>query len=120
MPPSCLPPVSATLCLPTLIAAIRPLKGAARLLYDGVEETRQGRKVKIQDRGRALDSIAKHLGMFKGTVDPEETNPLEALVQSIMDNASTVPVASSAVPPAGPSPTHLGHEPLQDSEEIEP
>jgi len=37
------------------------LTGSARLLYDGVEETRQGKRIKIRDRDRALENLAKHL-----------------------------------------------------------
>lgn len=86
------------------------LTGAERLLYDGVEETRQGKKIRMQDRSKALDSLAKHLGMFAGKVESEETNPLTRLAARIMANASAVPVTTDDEDPA----------PDHDDEEIEP
>ena len=76
------------------MADTRNLTGSARLLYNGIEETRHGKKIKICDRARALENIAKHLGMFDSKVEAEETGPLSRLVNSLMDAASTVPVGT--------------------------
>lgn len=45
------------------------LSGQANLLYQGVKETKFGVEVITADRVRALESVAKHLGMFKETVN---------------------------------------------------
>lgn len=74
------------------MADTRKLSPAAKLLYDGVEETRQGKKIRKQDRSKALDSLAKHLGMFSGKVEDETTNPLTRLAERIMGSAAAVPV----------------------------
>jgi len=70
------------------------LTGSAKLLFDGVETTRQSKKIKVQSRERALENLAKHLGMFSSKVEAEEINPLSRLVDSLLDKASTVPVAT--------------------------
>lgn len=88
------------------MADTRRLKGAARLLFDGVEETRQGKKIRTQDRAKALENLAKHLGMFTGKVDSEETSPLERLAQRLMDAASPVPVSGGILPSPPEAATH--------------
>ena len=88
------------------MADTRTLSESARMLYDGVEETKQGKKIKTRDRDRALENIAKHIGMFAGKVEDETTNPLSRFVQRIMDAAQPVPVRpdphpeGQRVPPA--------------------
>jgi phage terminase small subunit len=59
------------------------LKGSALLLYDGVEQTRGGLKIKLVDRSKALENVARHLGMFseKLILKGEPENPLTALLQ---------------------------------------
>jgi phage terminase small subunit len=42
----------------------RNLTGAARLIYDGVKETRDGFEIKTLDPAKALENVARHLGMF--------------------------------------------------------
>ncbi|TZG25594.1 terminase small subunit [Sphingomonas montanisoli] len=51
----------------------RKLKGGARLLYAGVKQTRDGFEIKMQDQGKALENVARHLGMFVDKV--EHSNP---------------------------------------------
>lgn len=41
----------------------------ARLLYQGAENTKFGIKINTADRMKALDNVARHLGMFKDTVN---------------------------------------------------
>ncbi|MET3414816.1 terminase small subunit [Methylobacterium sp. 1030] len=38
---------------------------AARLLYAGVKQTNSGLEIKTHDQMKALDNVARHLGMFK-------------------------------------------------------
>lgn len=64
----------------------------ARMLYDGVKQTQHGIEVQMQDRAKALDSLAKHLGMFREQDADDAINPLQKLAQRIMSNAQTVPV----------------------------
>lgn len=42
----------------------RKLKGAARRLYAGVQQGKDGLKVLMEDRSKALENVARHLGMF--------------------------------------------------------
>ncbi|WP_323785758.1 terminase small subunit [Thalassovita sp.] len=91
----------------TRIADTRTMSPEARILFDGIEETRQGKKIKLQDRSKALDSLAKHLGMFAGKVDPEDTDPLTVLAQRIMGNAAAVPVRPDPEPSQGAIPHPL-------------
>jgi len=42
----------------------RKLSPAARMAYDGVKVTKDGVQVLIADRGRMLENVAKHLGVF--------------------------------------------------------
>lgn len=55
----------------------RRLKGGARLLYAGVKLGKDGLEVKMHDQLRALDSVAKHLGMFNDRRD-DDTKALAA------------------------------------------
>ncbi|NOD91432.1 terminase small subunit [Ruegeria sp. HKCCD4884] len=79
----------------TRMADTRKLSPAARLLFDGVKETKQGVEIKMQDRTKALENIAKHYGMFAGKVDAEEVSPLDRLVQRMMGAGNAVPVNPS-------------------------
>ncbi|NOD33514.1 MULTISPECIES: terminase small subunit [unclassified Ruegeria] len=79
----------------TRMADTRKLSPAARLLFDGVKETKQGVEIKMQDRAKALENIAKHYGMFAGKVDAEEVSPLDRLVQRMMGAGNAVPVNPS-------------------------
>lgn len=47
----------------------RTLDGPAALLYAGAEEGREGVKLKMHDQAKALENVAKHLGMFKERVE---------------------------------------------------
>ena len=74
------------------MADTRNLSPAARMLYDGVEVTQNGKKIKIASREAALERLAKHLGMFANKVEVETTNPLTRLVQRLAESAMAVPV----------------------------
>lgn len=45
------------------------LSPSGRALFAGVEKTKQGLKVKMQDQGKALDMIGRVLGAYKDSVD---------------------------------------------------
>lgn len=47
-----------------IIADNRKLKGSAKLLYAGIQQTRDGFKILMRDQDGALANIAKFLGMF--------------------------------------------------------
>lgn len=47
------------------IADSRKLKGAARLLYAGVKQTKFGIEIQLHDQERARENIAKFLGMLR-------------------------------------------------------
>lgn len=47
----------------------RRLTGAAKLLYAGVRVGKDGLEVKMRDQDKALENVARHLGMFKERVE---------------------------------------------------
>ncbi len=51
------------------LADTRKLKGAARRLYAGVQIGKEGIKVNMRDQDAALINIARHLGMFKDSLE---------------------------------------------------
>lgn len=67
------------------LADTRNLSPAGRLLFDGVKETKFGIEVKVQDRAKALENVARHLGMFKLEVNHglQDDNPLLSLMQQL-------------------------------------
>lgn len=48
------------------IADTTRVPGPGRLLYAGVKEGKDGLEVKLQDQAKALEMVARHLGMFAG------------------------------------------------------
>ncbi|AXF51429.1 terminase small subunit [Erwinia phage Pavtok] len=63
----------------------RFLSGPARLLYAGMEITKEGIKPKMHDQMAAAQMVARHLGMFndKLTLKGDKENPLVALLESL-------------------------------------
>lgn len=57
----------------------RNLKGAARRLFNGVQMTKDGFKVLLLDRDKALENVARHLGMFndKLSIGGQPDNPVQ-------------------------------------------
>lgn len=47
----------------------RKIKGDAKILYAGAKQTSQGVEVKLRDQDKALELVAKHLGMFKDEIN---------------------------------------------------
>lgn len=70
------------------VSDTRDLSGAAAVLYDGVKITKNGLEVMMLDRAKALENIARHLGMFndKLTLKGDAENPLVALLQQVSGN----------------------------------
>lgn len=63
---------------------------ADKALFDGVEQTKDGLKFKISDRAKALDQIARHLGMFKEQVEHDLSDPLRELLMQVQGNSLPV------------------------------
>lgn len=57
----------------------RRLTGPARLLYAGTKLTQSGFEIKTLDQGKALENVARHLGMFKETPSDRDQDGLEKL-----------------------------------------
>ena len=70
------------------IADTRHLSDEARLLYAGTKLTAQGLEIKMHDQAKALENVARHLGMFKENLSLgiEEDNPLGKLIKAISGN----------------------------------
>lgn len=51
------------------MADTRKLSPKARLLYAGIKQTQAGIEIKMQDQGKALENVARHLGMFKDKLE---------------------------------------------------
>lgn len=47
----------------------RNLGPEAKMLFAGVKQTKEGLEVKMQDQAKALENVARHLGMFTDRVD---------------------------------------------------
>lgn len=58
----------------------RQLRGAAKLLYAGVKVTRDGIEIKMRDQDKAMENVAKHLGMFKEKIEVDAGENLAALI----------------------------------------
>ncbi|WP_217595518.1 terminase small subunit [Cohnella sp. GbtcB17] len=52
-----------------MAADTRDLSPQARMLYAGVKTTKDGMEIKLQDQGKALENVARHLGMFKDKLE---------------------------------------------------
>lgn len=63
----------------------REVTGAAMLLYAGAKVSKEGIEVKVHDQAKALEHVARHLGMFKERV--ELTGKDGAPIQQISMNA---------------------------------
>lgn len=65
----------------------RKLKGSARLLYAGVKATRDGLEIKMQDQGKALENVARHLGMFKDKLELDVSDDLASVLAAARERA---------------------------------
>lgn len=55
----------------------RYLKPKANLLYAGIKQTQAGVEVKMKDQDKAMENVARHLGMFKDSLDINLKKKLE-------------------------------------------
>jgi len=78
-------------------------------MIDGIKTTQHGVEVKFADRTKAMDFLARHLGLF----DQEDDNSLSQLAGAIMQAARPVPVVPDT-PDADDDPDTV------DADEIEP
>lgn len=74
----------------TFIADTRTLSPAARLLYAGMKETKDGIEAKTHDQMAALERVARHLGMFKDRV--EHSGKIE--VEKLTDDELAAQIAA--------------------------
>jgi phage terminase small subunit len=62
------------------VADTRTLSPKAKLLYAGVKQTRDGLEIKMRDQDKAMENVARHLGMF---IDKKEvTGPNGGPIQT--------------------------------------
>ena len=57
-----------------------------------MKQTAGGLEIKLRDRDKAMENVARHLGMFndKLTLKGEAENPLTLLIREIQGNAMPV------------------------------
>lgn len=67
------------------IADTSKLSPEAKMLYQGAKETKFGIEVMTADRMKALDNVARHLGMFKDNLTVT-VNPLDDLLKQVSGN----------------------------------
>lgn len=75
------------------------LSDDARLLFEAVEQTNTGLKLKITDRAKALEAVAKHLGVLKDKVEHDVSDPLKDLIKAVQ-GTPLLPGSANAPPPA--------------------
>ena len=55
----------------------RKLRPKAKLLYAGVKQTQAGTEIKFRDQDKAMENVARHLGMFTDRLEVQVTKRLE-------------------------------------------
>lgn len=76
----------------------RRLTGGVRMLYDGVKITEKGFEVKTLDRGKALENVARHLGMFvdRREITGKDGTPLIPVSKEQRDAAVAAALAADS------------------------
>ncbi len=74
------------------VADTRRISEQARLLYNGVKESRNGIEIFMADRQKALELVARNLGMLKDVGVAEIAGPLAELIREINKTGSTAPI----------------------------
>ena len=69
------------------IADTEKLSPAAKLLYQGAKETKFGIEIQTADRMKALDNVARHLGMFTDKVEVSGGMAIST-ISDLMDDLS--------------------------------
>ena len=59
-------------------------KPASQVLYAGVKQTKDGLEIKMHDQQKALENVARHLGMFQDKLVVEGRLSLEELVMGAL------------------------------------
>lgn len=79
------------------VADTRRLKGGARLLYAGVEQTKHGIKVRTHDQRAALDSVARFIGgdIKKTEISGPDGKPLEVRDVKELSRAELLAIINS-------------------------
>lgn len=67
-------------------ADTRNLSDAGKLLFAGVKTTQHGIEIKMNDRMAAMESVAKHLGMYKTHVELTGKKALDDALASLDDD----------------------------------
>ena len=65
----------------THIKDTRHLNDKAKLLYAGIKQTATGIEIKFRDQDKAMENIARHLGMFNDTLNVTITKKLEDFIK---------------------------------------
>lgn len=61
------------------IADTRKLKGKAKLLYAGIKQTQTGIEIRMHDQQKALENVARHLGMFTEKIEHTGNQTLQVI-----------------------------------------
>lgn len=78
---------------------VRHLSPAARRLYQGVKETKDGIEIKTLDQAHALVQLSRMAGLYEKD-NRQKSDPLVALLQDLSGNVF-VPVEGGGLPEAG-------------------
>lgn len=72
-----------------VLSDTRYLTGPAKILYAGVKQTKFGIEVVMLDKHKALENIARHIGMFndKLKLEGDADNPLTILLKHVQGTA---------------------------------
>jgi hypothetical protein len=82
----------------------------ARALFDGVRVTKDGTEIKLPDRAKALETLGKHIGMFKERV--EHTGKDGAPIQT--ETTTRVVIVPAKIP------AEASVRPLMTDDEVDP
>jgi phage terminase small subunit len=81
----------------TVAADTRTLSPQARMLYAGVKQTKDGLEIKMHDQAKALENVARHLGMFQDKLTIEGKLSLEQLVMGAISKEEREREAEAAM-----------------------
>jgi phage terminase small subunit len=87
----------------TYVADTRYLTPEQLVLYAGAKQTRDGLEIKLHDQGKALENVARHLGMFVDKHQFEGKLTLEMLVAAAMQDPSKVQTIEGSAETEGES-----------------
>ncbi len=74
------------------VADTRKVSEQGRLLFNGVKETKAGIEILMADRQKALELVARNLGMLKDVGVAEVSGALADLIREINAKGSTAPI----------------------------